>query len=74
MTLPLALSQNVINLMYVVAAVGFIVGIKRLSSPATARSGNWIAGIGMLVAVASRSPHPRSTSTGSSSSGSPSAP
>ena len=40
MTLPLALSQNVVNLMYVVAAVRFILGIKRLSSPATARSGN----------------------------------
>jgi len=52
MTLPLALSQHVINLMYVVAAVGFIVGIKRLSSPTTARSGNVIAAAGMLVAVA----------------------
>jgi NAD(P) transhydrogenase subunit beta len=52
MTLPLALSQNVVNLMYVVAAVGFIVGIKRLSSPTTARSGNLIAAAGMLVAVA----------------------
>jgi len=52
MTVPLALSQNVINLMYVVAAVGFIIGIKRLSSPTTARSGNIIAAAGMLVAVA----------------------
>jgi NAD(P) transhydrogenase subunit beta len=52
MTVPLALSQNVVNLMYVVAAVGFIVGIKRLSSPTTARSGNVIAAAGMLVAVA----------------------
>jgi NAD(P) transhydrogenase subunit beta len=51
-TVPLALSQNVVNLMYVVAAVGFIVGIKRLSSPTTARSGNVIAALGMLVAVA----------------------
>jgi NAD(P) transhydrogenase subunit beta len=52
MTLPLALSQNVVNLMYVVAAIGFVVGIKRLSSPTTARSGNIIAAAGMLVAVA----------------------
>jgi NAD(P) transhydrogenase subunit beta len=52
MTVPLALSQNVVNLMYVVAAIGFIVGIKRLSSPTTARSGNLIAAAGMLVAVA----------------------
>jgi proton-translocating NAD(P)+ transhydrogenase subunit beta len=49
---PLALSQNVINLMYVVAAVGFILGIKRLSSPTTARSGNVVAAVGMLIAVA----------------------
>ena len=52
MTLPLALSQNVINLMYVVAAVGLIFGIKRLSSPATARSGNIVAAAGMLIAIA----------------------
>ena len=52
MTLPLALSQNVVNLMYLVAAIGFVVGIKRLSSPTTARSGNMIAAAGMLVAVA----------------------
>ncbi len=51
MTLPLGLSQNVVNLMYVVAAIGFIVGIKRLSSPTTARSGNIIAAAGMLIAV-----------------------
>ena len=36
----LALSQNVVNLMYVVAAVGLILGIKGLSHPATARRGN----------------------------------
>ena len=31
--MTLALSQNVINLMYVVAAVGLILGIKGLSIP-----------------------------------------
>ncbi len=36
---------------YLVAAALFIVGLKRLSSPATARSGNRLAGIGMLIAV-----------------------
>ncbi len=51
MTLPLALSQNVINLAYAAAAILLIVGIKRLSSPATARSGNWVAAAGMAVAV-----------------------
>ena len=52
MTLPLALAQNVVNLAYVVAAIGLILGIKRLSSPATARSGNWIAAAGMGIAIA----------------------
>ena len=36
---------------YLVAAVAFILGLKRLGSPATARSGNRLAAIGMLVAV-----------------------
>ncbi|HEY7196665.1 MAG TPA: NAD(P)(+) transhydrogenase (Re/Si-specific) subunit beta [Gaiellaceae bacterium] len=51
MTVPLALDQNVINLMYGVAAILLIVGIKRLSHPSTARSGNWVAGVGMLIAI-----------------------
>jgi NAD(P) transhydrogenase subunit beta len=36
---------------YVVAAVLFIYGLKELSSPATARRGNLISSIGMLLAV-----------------------
>ena len=51
MTLPLALSQNVINLMYGVAAILLIVGIKRLSHPSTARSGNAVAAVGMAIAL-----------------------
>jgi NAD(P) transhydrogenase subunit beta len=38
-------------ILYLVAAVLFIVGLKRLSSPATARTGNIMAAIGMLIAV-----------------------
>jgi NAD(P) transhydrogenase subunit beta len=49
--IPLALSQNTINLVYAVAAILLIVGIKRLSSPATARSGNVVAAVGMAIAV-----------------------
>jgi proton-translocating NAD(P)+ transhydrogenase subunit beta len=49
--IPLALSQNTINLVYAVAAILLIVGIKRLSSPATARSGNVVAAVGMTIAV-----------------------
>ena len=39
------------NLAYVAAAILFIIGIKRLSSPKSAQSGNTIASIGMLVAI-----------------------
>ena len=39
------------NLAYVLAAVLFILGIKKLSSPKTARTGNAISSIGMLIAI-----------------------
>ena len=42
---------SVIAICYIVAAVLFIFGLKRLSSPATARSGNRIAAIGMALAL-----------------------
>ena len=42
---------NFVNLSYLLAAILFIVGLKRLSSPATARSGNMLGATGMLVAV-----------------------
>ena len=45
------LTANIINILYLVTAVMFIVGLKRLNSPATARSGNLIAALAMLVAV-----------------------
>ena len=51
MTPLLALSQTAINFTYLVAAVLLIVGIRRLSSPPTARSGNWIAAVGMGIAI-----------------------
>jgi H+-translocating NAD(P) transhydrogenase subunit beta len=44
-------SQAVIDLAYVVAALCLVLGIKRLSSPATARSGNVIAAAGMTIAL-----------------------
>jgi NAD(P) transhydrogenase subunit beta len=40
-----------IQLAYLAAAICFIVGLKRLSSPATARSGNGIASVGMALAI-----------------------
>jgi len=43
--------MNYINLFYVLAAVLFILGLKKLSHPKTARNGNMIASIGMLIAI-----------------------
>lgn len=40
-----------IQLTYLVAACLFIVGLKKLGSPATARNGNLLAAVGMLLAV-----------------------
>jgi NAD(P) transhydrogenase subunit beta len=42
---------STIQLSYLVAAILFIVGLKKLGSPATARQGNLVAAIGMLIAV-----------------------
>ncbi len=39
------------NLAYIVSAILFIYGLKELSSPATARRGNIISSVGMLIAV-----------------------
>ncbi|MGE0352962.1 MAG: NAD(P)(+) transhydrogenase (Re/Si-specific) subunit beta [Gemmatimonadales bacterium] len=40
-----------VELSYLLAAVLFILGLKKLSSPDTARQGNAMSGIGMLIAV-----------------------
>ena len=40
------------NLFYLLSAICFILGLKRLSHPKTARSGNFLAAIGMLIAIA----------------------
>ena len=41
------------NISYVLASVLFILGIKKLSHPKTARNGNSLAALGMLVAIVS---------------------
>jgi NAD(P) transhydrogenase subunit beta len=43
--------QDWIELAYLAALITFIIGLRRLSSPATARSGNRLAAVGMLVAI-----------------------
>jgi NAD(P) transhydrogenase subunit beta len=42
---------TLIDLLYLVAAVTFIVALKGLGSPKHARKGNWIAAGGMLIAI-----------------------
>jgi NAD(P) transhydrogenase subunit beta len=41
----------VINLAYIAAAILFVFGLKKLSSPATARKGNLMSSVGMLIAI-----------------------
>ncbi len=43
--------NNAIQVAYLLTAILFILGIMRLRSPATARSGNGLAGIGMAIAI-----------------------
>jgi NAD(P) transhydrogenase subunit beta len=46
-----AVLPNIIQLCYLLATGVFIFGIKRLGSPATARSGNQLAALGMFIGV-----------------------
>jgi NAD(P) transhydrogenase subunit beta len=41
----------IINIAYILSAILFIYGLKELSSPATARRGNFISSLGMFIAV-----------------------
>ena len=43
--------NDIIQLVYLIAAIAFMLGIKYLSSPATARKGNLFASVGMLLAI-----------------------
>ena len=43
--------SGLMELAYLLAAVFFIIGLKWLSSPATARNGNALASMGMLIAI-----------------------
>ncbi len=45
------LTPTITNLLYLVAAILFIVGLMRLSHPRTAVQGNVLSGTGMLVAI-----------------------
>ena len=45
------MSRVWIDVAYLVAAILLIIGVKRLAHPRTARSGNWIAAVGMAIAI-----------------------
>lgn len=45
------MALNLLTLCYLVASVTFILGLKMLSNPVTARKGNLIAAFGMTVAI-----------------------
>ena len=47
----LEISSNIENIIYLISACLFIVGLKRLASPITARNGNRLASLGMLIAI-----------------------
>jgi NAD(P) transhydrogenase subunit beta len=42
---------NILTLCYLIGSVTFILGLKMLSNPATARKGNLIAAAGMVIAI-----------------------
>jgi H+-translocating NAD(P) transhydrogenase subunit beta len=43
---------DVLGLLYLVSIVCFILALRFLSSPKQARRGNWLGGVGMIVAIA----------------------
>ncbi len=45
------MSSVAVNLAYIAAAVLFVFGLKMLGSPATARRGNALSALGMLIAI-----------------------
>jgi len=45
------MSVSILSICYLIASVTFIIGLKMLSTPATARRGNLIAAAGMIIAI-----------------------
>ena len=43
---------DVVGLLYLVSIVCFILALRFLSSPKQARRGNWVGGVGMVIAIA----------------------
>ena len=51
------IEHPLIEVAYLASAVLFVVGLKRLQSPATARGGNALASLAMLVAIIATGVH-----------------
>ncbi len=49
---------TLVELTYLASAILFVTGLKRMQSPATARQGNALAALAMLVAVVATMVHP----------------
>ena len=45
------MKENLILISYIISAILFIIGIKRLGKVTTARQGNFLSSIGMLIAI-----------------------
>jgi H+-translocating NAD(P) transhydrogenase subunit beta len=45
------MAENILTLCYLLASVTFILGLKMLSNPASARKGNLVAAAGMTIAI-----------------------
>ena len=43
--------MGLLTILYLIGSVTFILGLKMLSNPATARKGNLLAAAGMVVAI-----------------------
>ena len=43
---------NLLTIIYLVGSITFIMGLKMLSNPVSARKGNRLAGFGMAIAIA----------------------
>ena len=56
--------STALTLAYLLAAVLFILGLKQLSSPRTARNGNYTAAAGMVIALAATVPQLHFTTAG----------
>ena len=43
---------DVVGILYLVSIICFILALRFLSSPKHARRGNWVGGVGMVIAIA----------------------